>query len=645
MAEANPAALEVRERWAGASKHLLQTRRNYWLNTSFYHDEQWVWWDSVRQRVESLDDNWGTYQHLQNRTFVTLNRIKPNVNTLLGKWLQNQLRFDVVPTSSDSAALIGHRISQWLLEAAHRDGEWEEIREDNLFSTLMGGTAAVALHVDDDSNPLDVTLSGEVSNSQIVRLDSLNITEFTIEPGSRRQRDARWWQQVSTIPPEQAKDYYGLSSTPLPDIGTSHSALQRRLLRTAGIDANPDLVTVWIEYMRPCEAYPEGSVRHVIGDEVVAETKWPFPFTDRLNLYTFRGAKTRGRWLGDTFVTSAQRPQTLYNYAHSLIVEHLKKAGNARAFYPVGTIDDPKNLTDTPGEWVGYYPTGTGERPFWMSPPNLQRYITDSPERYAAALDDVMHVHDISRGEAPGDRNSGLALSILAEQDQTPLAVMARDQQVGWSRIATMYLETVAKLSGEKKRSARVMLDGDVPLTFKWSGSMLAGQFHAEADFDSVAPHSKAARQQTIVRLKNEFPELFAELDKGQVLRMMEVPGLEKAGKIMDRDYAKAMRENALMGVGDPQIPAEFDDHAKHLAEHVSEMKTARYEAYPQEIKDLFEMHNQVHEMMLAAEAQAQMEINAVQPGLAGLPRANEPVGAMRAPAMADQQLGAAPVL
>ena len=49
-------------------------------------------------------------------------------------------------------------------------------------------------------------------------------------------------------------------------------------------------------------------------------------------------------------------------------------------------------------------------------------------------------------GEAPGDRNSGLALSILAEKDETPLGPMAMNQQRGWQSIAEMVLATMRHL-------------------------------------------------------------------------------------------------------------------------------------------------------------------------------------------------------
>ena len=643
MKAEDPEAAEIRERWHDGTRYLAKARRDLWLNKSFYHDEQWVWWDSQRNRVESLDDNLAGYRQLSRRVYLTVNLMKPNINTLLGKWLQNQVRFDVVPDTTDDATLIGARLSAWIIEDAHRNGQWEAVREQNLFNTLIGGTAAVAMHINDDES-LNVSHDRNVSGSNEVFFDPLDLGEFCLEPGSKDQRDARWWEQAVALPPEQVKDFYGMSKTPEADTGANFSAVQRRLLRMQGIHTNVELSTVLIHYERPNESEPDGKVVHVVNRDVVAKTKWPFPFKDRLNMYAFRASKTRGRWLGDTFVTSARPIQAAINHSESMLQEHLKHAGNARAFYPMGFMDDPKNLSDQAGEWVGYYPTGTGDKAYWMTPPSLDRWITSRPAELKVALDDIMHVHDISRGEAPGDRNSGLALSILSEQDETPLAIMARDQQNGWSELASRYIEAIADRSPKQKRKANVTADG-VSLEIPWTAEMLKGQFNVVADFDSVAPHSRAARQQMTVRMKQEFPEVFQGMSRATLLRLMDVPGLDKAPNVIAPDSAKAIRENHLMSIGAIMLPADFDDHAKHMAEHNSFRKTTEYESMPDSAKEVVNLHISAHEMLIREEAEAQMEINATRPGLGGLPRANDPLGALAAPTQAQLDAGAEPQL
>jgi len=78
-----------------------------------------------------------------------------------------------------------------------------------------------------------------------------------------------------------------------------------------------------------------------------------------------------------------------------------------------------------------------------------------------------------------------------------------------------------------------------------------------------------------------------------------------------------------------PVMPALFDDHAKHIAQHNKERKTPAYELATAEQRQSIDVHIQAHETLAAEEAQQQMALMQQMPGAQALPQANEPAGSM----------------
>src|SRR5690606_5127722 len=200
---------------------------------------------------------------------------------------------------------------------------------------------------------------------------------------------APWWIRAAAVPPEEARETYGLKKLPASDSKAVSLYSTRALSAGRSQTDKADLTMVLTYYERPSDTNPKGRVLTVIGNEVVDEVEWPFPFTDRLNLAVARVVQVPGRWAGHAVAWDAIGVQTLYNASWSSIIEHQKLAGNARLAYPAGAIDDPRSLTDTPGEGLEYNPILNADKPGWLSPPQLPAWVLDSPERLRQELDDI----------------------------------------------------------------------------------------------------------------------------------------------------------------------------------------------------------------------------------------------------------------
>lgn len=606
---------QIRERYDKGTKALAADVRQYWINSSFLAGEQWLRWNESRNYVErDLPDD--------GRERITINRLLPTSRIIISKLLRRPLVFQVNPASSDDAAVEGARTSEAAITDVHREHEWENLRRELSWAVWKGGTGILCTEWEPaKARQLGTTDDGRAYGDGDTCEYALSIAEVAWEPGSKDPERGRWWIRASALPPNEVKDRYDLEAAPKADASAALSPLQQRLTRGDGQKSGGDLALVLTYYERPSDDSP-GQVAVVVGNEVVERAEWPFPFTDRLNMVVAREVTVEGRGTGDTVLSAAISPQVAYNMAHTAIVEHMKSAGTARLVVPVGTDED--QFTDDPGVIVreNAGPQGRGIR--YESPPAMPQWWTSQPERLERVIDDILGVHEISRGGAPAGVDSGVALSLLAEQDDTPVGAMAREIGEAFGRLATLVLRTLEEKVTDTHRKARVHREGATPEEVEWTGSDFAGQTTAVVPLEAVAPRSQAAQMQLGFLMWDK--KLLT--DPKQFARFTEIPGARDVEAELDLHAAKAQRENREF-VTCPEsqfpVPANFDRHATHVTEHNRFRLSSRYEQLPKDRQDLIDQHIQGHETLAAEEMGGQLARAKVSPALAAAAQANEP--------------------
>lgn len=618
----------VNDRWKKCHDELAKARRHYWQNLSFFFGEQWITWDPVRNQLQAMSQHYSPLG--PGRARITINRIENNVISVLARLLHTPLKFEIAPNDSSDDLIAAARLSETVLRAEHFDQDWEHYRYDEVFALIMGGTSAVCWEWDASAGvPLAVEATGQVVGTGAVRLQPLNITEFGIQPGVRDFRDANWWIMGLAMDPKVVRERFGLEWEPEPDAAAQLTPLQQKILSDAGKPGGRNLTLALTLYERPNRQCPEGRYVVVVNDRVVHESKWPFKDKARLNLRPFRQRRVSGQWIGTTYMNAAIPVQFAYNHARSLITEHMKKVGNARLMAPWGSFGED-DFTNEVDQILWYSPDMNGGLPQYLRPPDLPRWMLAEADTLKAELDDIMHVHATSRGEASFDRASGQALAILAEKDDSPLGLMAHEQAQGWAEIARAVLE-IYQGKARDTRKATVRGDAGVPRLIAWTGKDIKDQTNVLVPLEVTQPRSKAAMQSFAQSLWDR--QIIT--DPHQYARIAGLPEDELV-EVLDADVAKAYRENARMMNGSPELVDTFDDHAKHIAEHNRERKSDSYRYAAEDIKAIFDDHLKMHEQYAAEEYGGQVNREQQMPGLSALPQADEPMGSQVPPDYAE---------
>jgi len=586
----------VRQKWDMAQAPLLSELRSYWLNHSFLLGHQWL----TKQKndvVEPVPED-------SDRIKAKDNRMRANMRTLNSNILQRPLQLEVSPDAADDQTIKAARLAEAIVENTRIDHKWESLRESLVAAAMKGGTSALVIDWD------------EAAKDSIEEVTS--IAEMGVEPGAPVAEFATWWVRAQLLPVDTVAhrfpEYYKDGVKPAANTGAALSSFGSRMLTvgTGGDGPTASLALVLTYYERPNPTNPEGRVVVEVDNETVLETAWNFPWKDRLNFSVMRETVVENQWYGASFLDDVRPLQVMLNLVWSNLMEHLAEAGTARMLMPSSGADMVRRIRDIPGE-VLEYPDGVA-KPEYMSPPQLTNWIQELPARLESSIDDIMGIHDVSRGQAPANIESGYGLSILAERDSSPVGKIINETVAVFSDIATMHLQLVEQEVKDRRKTSVRLATG--PERHEWTGADLHGQVRAFVPADAIVPRSRVASQ----AFADKAMEMKLITNLRQYAMLAELPGSRGLVDSASPQIGKAIRENEGFGLREIKIPAEFDDHAAHIEVHNEFRSSQRYEEMSEQEQNDVNLHVAAHEN-LAAEAMGKMvQRQNLDPNLAAVP-------------------------
>lgn len=617
--EKHPQAQRIHSLYKDGTDDIRDAQLQYQENAAYLEGDQWIWRSSTRQEILRLP------RRDPSKIRATIPRLGPESRRLFSKLLRRPLVFEVTPDAPDDATIRGARVAEAVLMAKARDEDWGAAREEVAWGAWKGGTGFLCLDWDTTKGKYigDGPATGTPLHEGDICTTALTIAEVATEPGTKDIRRACWWIKAQVLPPAEVKKTYGLKTLPPPNASAGQSPMQRELARAGSGTKRSNMCLVLTYYERPNRDNKTGTVMTVVGEEVVdGPHDWPFPFKDRLNIVPVKETVIEGRWYGRTVVSDAVPIQTAYNHTWTSILEHLKQAGNARMQGNSAERSNADTWTDEAGEFI-FYDTDPWA---WLSPPPMPDWWSRLPQQLAESMDDTIGVHDISRGNAPANIESGLGLSVLAEQDDTPTGKFAQTLADAFGDYATLVLRTYEAKVPQNEQRTITLYEPGMKLAEKvtWSGQSFAGQVTARVPYEAVAPMNDAAR----------WARGLAMVDRqiitgGRALaKYLDVEGANDFAAALDPQVEKARRENAQLAQGEPCVPADFDNHQLHIEEHNDFRLSARYERLDDQTRTLVDMHVQAHSTLAAEEAALQMARMAQgQPAAAAAAQGSQPPG------------------
>lgn len=625
-------ATKVRQLYQDGRRSVAASQHEYWLNHAYLMGEQWLWFNSTTNQLEAL-------QRDPERVQATVNHLMPISRSIIARLNSRPLVFNVAPTAADDGTLRAARTAESVVTDLADKHDWEMLREDASWGAWKAGYSGISIEWDEQlGQPLGLSDTGQTFGTGDTRETALSAVDFVVEPGVRDAKRGRWWIKSVALPPKAVQAMFNLPEEPAADATAGLTPFQRGLFeshQTGGAyqrNGSPSsMLTLVLSYFeRPNPLHPKGYICHVVGMKIVKEGPWYFPWDDRLNLIIMKETRVDGAWWGTTILRSGRSVQNGINQSWSAIIEHMKLAGNARLFVPQSAYDYMREATDTPGEIIAW-PDGT-VAPAWTVPPGMPDWWIREPERLKEELEDILGYHDVSQGQAPNNIQSGLGLSILVEQDATPIGRMSKEHAKAFGELASLALKLYeAKVT--EKRTAVIRTEGQPPETVGWIGRELQGQTNVLVPTEAILPRNRAQAL--------DFAKMAATMgllgDPQALSRFIKLADIPQQADVLEGlapDVAKARRENQMMFVGDVPDPAsmDIDDHNVHVEEHLTAMKSPRWDQLDGKFKRIFRLHVQAHSTLSAEELGKQQAKAEVSPLLAS---AASPTGAPTLPVSA----------
>lgn len=585
-------SIQELERLKNAAKHAREPFDREWLlNAAFFVGQQYVSWNGKKGALDFVakDPN-------------TPNAPRPVANKIMHYTIKSHAEAmthnpvpEVMAPSTDAADRSEARVSQAYLDdlAGPTKANWEGERARALMWAVVCGEAWYKWVYDPQKKRPDVV--------------AVSPLDVYLDPYALDAREARYIIHSQFLDREQVYDRYDRE---LPDTATeSMDTLKANVLSEMGFTPNLSGVVVNELWQLPSRRYPRG--RFVVwtgSGTLLTPIEGGLPYehcrgtasTDAMLPFTQLGyIMVPGQAHFHSPVKFLRPAQMELNAVHAQSLTSRKAAASPKWFYDAelwaSLMAKP---TDAPNELlIGDSRGGT------MQPVLMQQAVMlddGTAQWITKEMGDIVGIHAVSEGTAPGRVDSAKALELLKAEDMSTLSMLGKTQDQAVAVGFYQLLQLARQYVTEDVIATTYTAQG-VPEVRKFKARKVSPAHIVRVAASSTMPQSRAAREEQLL----SWWTAGIITDPRQMMELLEVP-YAGASATAEQDTIRATNENFLMSEEIAVTPNDFDDHDAHIREHNAYRKTAEYEAASDQVHDQFEFHIEAHEKRYMIEMQTE---------------------------------------
>jgi hypothetical protein len=593
--------------------------RQWYLNLAFYFGNQYV--QPVRARALAGSQAFTVPKAPPWRVRLVVNRIRPIIRTEIAKLTAQRPTVYVVPATGEEQDKAAARAAEQIWNAAYRDLSVGKIMRRALWWGTICGNGFVKEYWDPSIGPKLTVEAPDKTPVEVSQGDTKMevVTPFHLLVPDLMCEDIEEQPYVlhSTVKDKHyVKRVYGI------DVNTTSatdSLIDPQFLNIVG-DAHvnqKDSVLCHEVWIKPGghPKFPKGGMLTVIDGQVVQRhDEYPYPHGD-YPFSKFDHVQT-GKFYSDSVITDLIPLQRELNRTRSQIIEAKNLMAKPQLMAPKGSVDARK-ITSEPGQVIQYTPGLQPPQPLPLQA--LPSYVLQEVDRLVQDMDDVSGTTEMSRGQNPSQVTAYSALSYLQDQSETKLAASVASVEEFIEKIARLYLKYVVYY-WDMPRTVRVVGRDKTVDAAAWKGSDIKGNTDIRVEAGSAIPLGKQQKQSFLLDLYK-----LGAIDPSMLFELLEMNDLNDANEEFLVDKHQAMRENVLMtelgaelppealqpqvdpATGmqlGPQIPKMFspnsyDNHEAHIHFHNMFRKSQEFQSASDTVKQLFEMHVNIHQQAL----------------------------------------------
>ena len=509
------------------------------------------------------------------------NHISPILETRLAKLSRVRPHMHVRPTSADEVDILSAKLSTALLDSsAMRARLDEKIAEATLWSEVCGTSF---FHV--AWNPTAGCVIGETEDGKPIFSGDIEIEvcpPFELFPDSSAAKDIFDCDSLvhaKAVPVSEIEQKFGVVVEPEDiDVFTFDRANDfggiagRSNVQKVVKAKRKDHVLLVTRYTRPNAKFPEGRLEIVAGGQLLFEDDLPFvspcgekffPFARQISLASV------GSFWGTSVVERCIPLQRAYNSIKNRKHELLSRLAAGVLVVEDGSVDID-NLEEeglAPGKLLVYRNGSTPPR--FMDDGQVPAEFTLEENRILDEFVSLSGVSEFSRTSiAPSNVTSGVALGLLAEQDDTRLSQTADYIRFAIREVARQIL-CMFKQFGTTARLLEISgKNGQLEAQMFETSHISSDDVCLDTENEmSESPSSRKAMVLDLLRnglLVGPDGKISARM-RGKVLEALGFGNWENTADLLELHTKRARGEN----YGEQKLEVlEIDDHQIHIEEH-----------------------------------------------------------------------------
>lgn len=369
-----------------------------------------------------------------------------------------------------------------------------------------------------------------------------------------------------------------------------------------------DYALVIEKYELPTKKYPDGRVIIIAGGKLLHLSALPY-------LNGENGSRTypfikqcavgmSGSFFGLSIIERCIPVQRAYNAVKNRKHEFMNRLAAGVLAVEDGSTDI-EQLEDEglpPGKVIIYR---QGSRPPQMlSPGSVPIDFTYEEERLLQEFKLLSGVSDVMRNSSTtSDASSGIALSLLIEQDDTRLSAAAENIRLAVRGVGKHIIRLYKQYAGKARLLTCAGENNAVEQIYFSSKQLSSDDVYFETENElSFSPAQKRSMVMDMLKsglLYDESGKLSQRM-KARIADLLGFSSFENGQDLVNLNVKRALKENLAMLCQELE-PLEIDDHEIHLAEHVKYMLSGEFERSPNEGKsDNFLRHIRLHKALIA---------------------------------------------
>ena len=510
----------------------------------------------------------------------TFNHIAPVVETRLAKLGRVRPKMHVRPVSNDDEDVLTARLSSMLLDSSAIKTKLDEVVSEATLWSEVCGTVFYRVAWD----PFAGCEVGETEDGQTIMSGDIDISvcsPFEIFPSSSAVKDIDFEKSLIHAFAADVDDIYrtyGVRVLP-GDVDVFSLSSKNGFSNTLGAGYAKVIRTkkknsalVIERYSAPTEDNPNGKLEVVCDGELLFEGELPyvtpcgkryFPFVRQISLASV------GSFWGGSIVERCIPLQRAYNSIKNRKHELLTRLAAGVLVVEDGSVDVEALEEDglAPGKLLVYRNGSTPPR--FMDDGSIPNEFTLEENRILEEFVTLSGVSEFSRTSvAPSNINSGVALGLLVEQDDTRLSQTADYIRFAVRNIAKMVLALFKQFGTATKMLEIAGKNGETECKLFETSHISSDDVCLDSENEmSETPSSRKAM--VLDLLKNGLlvgsDGKLSQRVRGKVLEALGFGNWEAVTDLSDLQLKRARREN--YGEEKPEVLL-VDDHDLHIEEH-----------------------------------------------------------------------------